>query len=219
MQNLSRLLAVLVIALAMQSCQKDPVMVDPMTRVFNIKMSPNALEYVNIPVGKYFVYKVPGYTALDSVVVTNNELAMVNFPRDNSNNFPEHNVQRLRLTMTQYIQTSGGMITTEWLKGVAMPEIFNPYDSTTTADVRLRFSGTQQVIFYGAQNISGSLTMVVEGVTYTGVSKAESDNGLPISNAGYEKNTFYWAKGVGIIKRVVVNWNGATTEMNLLRHN
>lgn len=202
------------------SCEKNPDEPDdPIDNVFNISMSRNALDYVNRPVGKYFIYKVTGILLLDSVVVTSNELDTVHLPRDNNNNFPEHNIERLRLRMTKYNVVSGGTISSDWMKATALPNYFIPFDSTTTADVDLRITGTTQTIFYARHNVTGTTTMTVEGVTYNGVVKAESDNGLPITDPAYEKNTFYWVKGLGVIKRVMVTFNGATTESNLLRHN
>lgn len=222
MRKITYFLAVFsLIAISMTSCQKDVADVDsPVDHVYNISFSRNALGYVNIPVGKYFIYKVTGYSALDSVAVTSNELDTVNFPRDINFSFPEHNVERIRLRWTKYTPVfGGGIVTSTWLRGGTVPGYFIPYDSSSTADVRLVISGTDQTMFFARDNLAGTQTLVVEGVTYQGVIRAESNNGLPITDPAYEKNEFYWAKGVGIVKRVVTTFNGTITEMSLLRHN
>lgn len=223
MRQVIRLLFVLfTVAVLISGCQKDEVTDNPMDDVYNISFSRNALDYINIPVGKYFIYKVSGQIALDSVAVVSSQLDTVNMPRNDNTNFPEHNIERFRIRINQYQNNIGGpgTLITEWLRGTTNATPFSPYDSSSTADVRLEFSNSTigKTIFFATHNVTGS-TLTVEGVTYTGVVMAESDNGLPISDAAYKKNTFYWAKGVGIIKRVTVSFNGHEVTMTLLRHN
>lgn len=222
MRKINRLLLILaIIAAFLTGCKKDTdAFDDPIDNVFNISFSRNALEYVNIPVGKYFVYNVIGYVTLDSIVVTSSQLDTVHFARNDASNFPEHNIERLRLRMTKYNNLAGGgTVSSEWLRATALPDFFNPFDSTTAADIELQLSGTDQNIFYAGESLTGAQTMVVQGITYTGVISTESDNGLATTDPLFQKNTFYWARGAGIIKRINVGFNGATTTWELLRHN
>ena len=214
------LLLIPVIAITLTSCQKDdPVVINPVNSVFNISFSRNALAYVNIPVGKYFIYKTVATGVLDSVAVTSNQLSITNFPKNEASNFPEHNIESFRLTLTKYNNIGGTYIPVQWIRAYATSDISTPYDSTSTADVKLEFSGTDQTIFYASHNVSGVQSLVVEGVNYPEVIKSESTNGFPATDPSYEKNVFYWAKNIGIIKRIITRPNGSQTEMNLLRHN
>jgi hypothetical protein len=224
MNKLLRLLPLSVIVLLVASgCQKDEVTENPMDHTFNISLSRNALEYVNIPVGKYFIYRVTGNSLLDSIRVVSNQLDTVNMPRNNNINFPEHNIERFRLKMDKYqVPIMGtGVLISEWVWSTTVPTPYNPYDSSSTADVRLEFTGAGagQLIFYGTHNLSPTETIVVEGVTYTGVIRTESNNGLTISNPNYQKNVFYWARGLGVIKRITTSFNGYEVTRTLLRHN
>jgi len=57
----------------------------------------------------------------------------------------------------------------------------------------------------------------IEGKTYTDVHSFFSSNGLPASNPGYLATTFWWVKGIGIIKREIKTNNSVKTSL-LLRH-
>ncbi|RYY50108.1 MAG: hypothetical protein EOO06_04880 [Chitinophagaceae bacterium] len=209
-----------IIIFSLTACEKDdPVAVDPMTRVFNVSFSRNALAYVNIPVGKYFIYKNVATGALDSVAVTTSQLGTTNFPKDVANGFPEHNMETYRSVFTKYNLIGGVYIPVQWIRTYAITDFSTPYDSTSTADVRLELSGTDQTIFYASHNVAGVQSLLVEGVNYPEVVKAESTNGFPVNDPSYEKNVFYWAKNVGIVKRVITRATGAPTELNLLRRN
>lgn len=217
-------LASLIIILATPGCKKEPVTDNPIDNVFNISFSRNALEYVNIPVGKYFIYKIPGDPTMDSVIVVSNDLVMVNMPRNDNMGFPEHNIERFRIRFNKYDSSFAGPATilSQWILATTIPAPLSPYDSTSTADLRLEFfSGPHigQAIFYGTHDLAGTETLTVEGITYTNVIKTESDNGLPVSDPLYTKEIFYWARGVGIIKRISVGFNGYQSIMNLVRHN
>jgi hypothetical protein len=209
-----------VIAVVLTSCKKDdPAGINPINSVFNISFSRNALAYVNIPVGKYFIYKTVATGALDSVAVTANQLTVNNYPKNVASNFPEHNIESFRLTLTVYNYINNMYIPIQWLKAAAVNDFYTPYDSSSTADVRLKFSGTDQTIFYASDNLAGVTSLTVEGVNYPEVIRSESTNGLPVTDISYEKNVFYWAKNIGIIKRIITKANGSQTEINLLRHN
>lgn len=223
MNNIIRLLFLnSIITVSMISCKKDPVSGNSMDRVYNISFSRNALQYVNIPVGKYFIYQTPGFAIVDSVIVVSTLLDTVKFPRNNNTGFPEHNIERFSLKMNKYVNPigpGGAPSITEWLKATTLPQASSPYDSSSTADVKLELTGLYagQTVFYGTHNLSGTQTLVVEGVTYNGVIKTESDNGLPVSDANYRKNTVYWAKDIGIIKRITTVFNGHEIVSNLIR--
>ena len=63
-------------------------------------------------------------------------------------------------------------------------------------------------------------SMTIEGKTYTNVISGGIDNTyMDINAPNYFKRTFYWAKGVGIVKRVIITTGGAIKTHTLLRHN
>src|SRR6478672_5489400 len=203
------------VVLITPGCKKDPDTENPVDNTYNVSLSRDALEYINFPVGKYFIYKIPGHIALDSVRVVSSGLDIVNLPKNVNTGFPEHNIERYRIRMNKYANSTGGttMLITEWLWATTVPKALSPYANSTTADVRLEFSGTSagETVFFGRHNIPGTETLTVEGVTYTNVIKTETDNGLPVTDPNYKKNTFYWAKGVGIVRRETVSFNGFVT--------
>ena len=59
--------------------------------------------------------------------------------------------------------------------------------------------------------------LLVEGKNYTGVHKFQATNGLPPTDSNYIETTFYWVKGIGIIKKEVQSFNSARISV-LLRH-
>lgn len=60
--------------------------------------------------------------------------------------------------------------------------------------------------------------MVVEGITYTSVIKNSEARGDP-NSSNYRKAVYYWAKGVGVIKRELKIGVGETKTELLVRHN
>lgn len=64
-----------------------------------------------------------------------------------------------------------------------------------------------------------NLTITVEGKIYNNVVVTINENGLDISNPAYQKTVYYWANGVGIIKRTTITTGGVAKTYTLLRNN
>ncbi len=62
-------------------------------------------------------------------------------------------------------------------------------------------------------------SITIEGKNYSSVIKGSSENVSDINDPDDEKRTFYWAKGIGIIKREIVTTGGVVKTHLLLRYN
>ena len=62
-------------------------------------------------------------------------------------------------------------------------------------------------------------SMTIEGKNYSNVIMGSSEYLSDINDPEYEKRTFYWAKGIGIVKRQIITTGGAVKTQLLLRYN
>lgn len=190
--------------------------------VIELKFSTQGLAFVNLAMGKYFIYKDSATNRLDSIVVTKNTLAFENIPPNNTGwgTEPAHKAQSFNLELTHYAPGA-----TLWFYGEAMAgfdDLLN-YNSSDTAAIHLGEIHTNpsgvSVHYFSAfayYNGLGSLppvSMTVEGVHYPVTIKGGSQDP---DNLNYRE--FYWAPDVGIIKRVIVN-EGDRQVATLVRHN
>lgn len=193
--------------------------------VIELKFTTQGLAFINLAMGKYFIYKDSATNRLDSVVVTKNTLVFENIPPYNSGwggIVPAHKAQSFKVELTHYHDSE----TTLWFYGEAMArfdDLLN-YNSSDTAEILLGethiVSGGSSAQYFGAftyNNRLGSLppvSMTVEGVHYPVTMKG----GLPDPPDNLNYREFYWAPEVGIIKRVIAN-GGKRQVATLVRHN
>jgi len=206
-----RPLAIIIIASAFFACKKPDT-----TVTLSLAFSRKALEYVNPTEGKYLIYKDSASSLTDSVVVTKSKVSRLLYPESsNSITIPAHYQENFGLTLTKYTGTGYA----EWLNANAELAFATlPFYTNDTSAVDL-YEVAGGRIFYMRDTDMPSLSMVVEGRTFNNVVVMESDNGLAISNPIYKRTAFYWAKGIGIIKRRTITTGGAVKTYNLLRNN
>lgn len=187
----------------------------------HLSFSRNALDYINLNQGKYFIYKDSATLNTDSVIVTKSNLENIFYPENTANFFttPAHYAERFSLTLTKFTNIIGN--TTLWLNASAEAVTFPLYYNSDTADVYLSGSETtsSSPVFFQSHTIQNALTVTVEGKTYANVTVTVFDCGLAINNSSYRFTIYYWAKGVGIIKRTLVTTGGIAKTATLLRNN
>lgn len=200
------------------ACKKNsPPPDEPVT----VKFSPEALEYVKLSPGKYLIYKDSASGVLDSVVVTQSLLEARIAPATVGTGYigldcPEYNYEFFTLALTQ---VNGNSI--PWFIGRARSTEC-PYVNSDTAALFLREPDS----YYAFSSVIEGNTdnylipsLVIEGKTYLNVIVHILFVALDINDPSYKKRTFYWAKGVGIIKRELIVPGGAIKTHTLLRHN
>jgi hypothetical protein len=172
---------------------------------------PAAIDYIRLPLNRYYIYKDSATAVKDSVVVTQSIIA-VNYSAATSG-FPGKPAlyqDTYSLTLTNYPAPSGNLI---WLKGFTNDEYTTGLVTANIAvtDSNINFSDTQHnlPVFWHPFTSSGvsittSLTsLLVEGITYADVKKFSSNNGLVATDPNFIAISTYWVKGIGIIKREI----------------
>ncbi len=212
------------------SCKKSKPQVqytDPRSFLF----SADALAYVQLPLNKYFIYKDSASGTLDSVVVTQSVLETKFHPEESGNDLYIWHVaayyyQQFTLLLTTYNDSSPQ----DWFYGVAHsgPNYFTNSDTAswvdlaeidTLNDIRVN----NYAFFYPEGGSVFSLTptiipsLAIEGKSYSNVVFCSDSNSPDSTAAYYVKTNYYWAKGVGIIKRTIKTANYVKTE-NLIRY-
>jgi hypothetical protein len=183
---------VLLIAYSFAGCRKHIISPAPA-----YLLSKDGLAYIQFNVGKYFIYKDSVANKTDSVVVT--QSLFQTYTGVYSDTHTKYTGQKYTIVETEIDPGS----TTVWLSATA--------DSEGFPTVLLNSSVTGNYIFY--QTLSPHIpVMVVEGITYTDVNITSSSIG------GAALSSYYWAKGVGLIKRTEIIGT-VTNTYTLLRGN
>jgi hypothetical protein len=213
------------IALGISSCKKE-------TASIEMKFHPDALAYVQLPVNKYFIYKDSASGAQDSVVVTQSNIEKVFVPKHESLSLfdptiPAHFTQKFTLLLKK-----GGASGSDWFYGEAFLEpavlILSPVFTDTGSlyfreKDRLNNVDKGYVFKYPLNSLTGSYSVItgsastlpsitIEGKTYLEAIVYIDQNGLPSTNNNFRKSTYYWVKGIGIIKREIRTSNSIKTE-------
>ena len=209
-----------ILAILFQSCEKIRPDVEVKTTSYSLRFSRKALDYVKLTERKYLIYKDSASAHLDSVVVTKSLL-------ENKYNPEEFNWyawysayyhENFSLMLTKF---TGG-VGSEWFNGEAKLWISDPPYSTDNAPVNLitldKFNNTYST-FYLGENDPTNYSVSIEGRTYNNVVITIYDRGLDINHPDYLKETYYWAKEIGIIKREIITTGGTVKTARLLRNN
>jgi hypothetical protein len=173
-----------------------------------------AMLYIKIPLYRYFIYKDSATSSTDSVCVTESNLVF-NF-RPATANTPAVFYETYSLILTNF--TTNGNQT--WFKGYASCDS-NYKNGTSFIDSNFIFSNEPGILpsFWSPFTSSGALqfskvpSLIVEGTTYFNVYKFFATNGLPSSDVNYLATTFYWVKGIGIIKKEIRTYNSIKTSL------
>ncbi len=221
----SFLITILLLCLC-YSCKKDKA--THQTDPAYIQFSSEALAYVQLPINTYFIYKDSASGMLDSIIVTQSDLKKEFQPESSAQTvfgpflLPAYYYQNFSLLLTSYSGTSQK----DWFYGVAksiIPGI--EYDNNSnnaflsllekdrTANIPINYA------FFYPLNITSSIqetlsvipSILVEGKMYSNIEFYSNSNGIDSTNADYVRSTYYWAKGVGIIKRIIKTSNSIKT--------
>lgn len=208
------------------ACKKEtPAQIDYPTT--NVKLSPAALNFVQLPVGRYFIYKDSASGSTDSVSVTQSS---------NENLFhkgrvgsgcgwfcydpgePDYYYEKYSLTISSTSQ--------EWFKGVASCDanysslafaiLGNP-SMLVESNFNLYDAFWYPFTTYGSRQYTSIPILTIEGNTYAEVHHFFSTNGLQPTDINYLGTTHYWVKGIGIIKKEIRTYNSIKTSL-LIRH-
>ena len=164
-------------------------------------LSPDALAYIQFKTGTYFIYKDSAANKTDSVIVTESIVQPYSFTGDGV----LYNSQTYTLVLTEI---NPGVAATVWLSG----------NDQGGASPRVQLVSAINPLNYLFQDIATNIpSMVVEGKTYTNINLTSGAAGAPGSPGSFV-TSYYWAKGVGLIKRMETNGT-VTNTYTLLRNN
>jgi hypothetical protein len=185
---------VLLIACSFAGCKKNTVPSAPY-----YLLSKDGLAYVQFNVGKYFIYKDSVANKTDSIVVTQSLLQT--YKGVYSDIHLAYTGQKYTIVETEIDPGS----TSVWLSAAA--------DGSGFSTVVLNSIDNGNYIFY--ETLEPHIpVMVVEGKTYTDVNITSS----PYGYGSVPLLSYYWAKGVGLIKRIETI-GSVTNTYTLLRGN
>ena len=199
------------------ACKKDHT--DTQAAPIEVKFAAEALAYVQLPLNKYFIYKDSASGSLDSVVVTKSDIEKQFMPEHISGFWavpiPAFYYQTFTLTLTKY----NGATPQDWFYGIANNSSFVTSSDTATALYLIEKDKggafNYPIIIssgpYGGVSILPSVT--IEGKTYVDAVVFTSSSSLDTSQFYYRKSTYYWVKGVGIIKREIRTSNSIKTDL------
>lgn len=200
---MKKLIILLVPMFALISCKKTKTEPEPIFYQF----AADGLSYIQLPVKNYYIYKDSASAAEDSVVVVTSTLNKIYVPAVGGifNGHLAYNYQVYSLKL----KAQNTLSTQYWFSGFASSDNFGIIDLYND-------NGLLYSVFTYPINGRFISSMVVEGNVYANVEKYEFDLRSPIP-ANNISGVYYWAKGVGIIKRQITT-AGTTKTESLLRH-
>jgi hypothetical protein len=220
-------LTIILLCFVCYSCKKSKVTTKQTDPVY-IQFSADALAYVRLPLNKYFIYKDSASGLIDSVIVTESDVEKVFQPEytvqvfNGTFNLPAYYYQDFSLLLTGYSGTSQK----EWFYAVAQstfPSFDNSKNSdnaslvlleknrTTDTPINYAFVYPLDTISSLVEKMSIISSILIEGKMYSNVEFYSNSNGIDSTNADYARSIYYWAKGVGIIKREIKTSNSIQT--------
>lgn len=193
----------LLITCCILGCKKNP----PAT----YKFPKDGLAYIQLTTGKYFIYKDSATLKTDSVVVTTSLLQTVNGTASSFIGSYQYVGEEYFLILSK---VDSGRIT-EWLNGKA--------EALSGVGVHIYLipqgpNASGYFFRYPPCNCLGEVNipvMIVEGKTYSNVVLTTYG---PQNSIYLPYYSYYWAKGVGLIKRSETDTTGTKT-YTLLRNN
>ena len=183
-----------------------------------------ALDYIQLPVNRYFIYKDSASGFTDSVKVTQSAIetsfqaATSGFPGS-----PAIYSDVFKLTLTKFqAQTPTNQT---WFQGIARCSNYGGIISATIIDSNIIFYNEQSNLLlfwhpfssFGLGEYKYTPAMTIEGITYTAVQSFYYYNMLPPTDINYQASVIYWVKGIGIIKKETRAYNSVKTS-SLLRY-
>jgi hypothetical protein len=179
----------------LSSCKKDPVKEESSTPVTDsTKFSRDALAYVQLTPGKYFIYKDSATSSQDSVVVTTSLLDTVYFPASSDLVFTynAHTQEKFNLVLTKFTDS----VQVEWFNGRA--DAFcgglGLNNDCNNAQVDLMEGG---LMAFEGVSYPSNLSVAIEGKTYNNVIIHDTWTAtIDINDPLYVHKIYYWAKAL-----------------------
>ena len=228
MKPLIKLLTVSVVIFQLASCKKDK---NETAAPINIKFSQEAFEYVQLQLNRSFIYKDSASGRIDSVVVTESALRDIFVPRYDCKNAgafsfctpnPDYTYQRFTLKLINF-NSFNNPSNQIWFADSAISYIYGSaggFYIAPTDTAYLNLGGSFWYPYKYSQSPSQTNVLAsfdVEGKTYTNVLQFISSTTTNVTDPYYKKTIYYWAKGIGIIKREIRTNNSIKTDL-LLRY-
>ena len=189
-----------------------------------VHFNQEVLDYIQLPVNRYFIYKDSATGSIDSVKVTQSVIETEFSPA--TSGYPGSpalytDVYKLTLTKFQTLPPTNQ----PWFQGTARCASFAGLVSAIFIDSNINFLSGQSNLpafqhpftSYGSYYYTYIATLTIEGTTYSAVHCFSSSNGLSSTDINYQASLFYWVKGIGIIKKEIRTYNSVKTSL-LLRY-
>lgn len=200
------------VSLLIISCKKSK---EPEIPILNYAFSKQALEYVMLKEGSYYIYKDSASGSLDSIIVKQSilEKKYMAATIGSWSNSPAYTMETFTLKLEHVLPSY------VWFNGTANAAI-NSWlgPSSDTLGVYL-YNNSGGASFYQSHSQINTLSITIEGKTYNNVNSQSFTNGLLPSNPAYNSELYYWAKGYGIIKRTIIKGPNGVPKTALLIRN
>lgn len=173
-----------------------------------------ALAIINIQTYRNFSYKDQATGSIDTITVTQSLLDAVLQPAVPGANGWIYNTYSL--SMEKIV----GATNQPWFKGFAACDLqagTGPINNYIDSNFSLINEQTNLPAFWypfissSQKQFQFIPTLNVEGRNYSSVHKFSASNGLPPSDINYTATSFYWVKGIGIIKKEISTFNTVKT--------
>lgn len=176
-----------------------------------------ALLYFNLPYGRYYIYKDSASGTTDSVI-TYSKMNFIYKPSVAGNpSIPPFFYDTFELTLANYMSYNPNLI---FFKGHASCDSdYKNMQLFIDSNFILLNEETNLPAFWCPFTSTGTLeyrkipSIIIEGTLYTDVHSFSANNGLPLSDVNYLATTFYWLKGIGIIKKEIKTYNSIKTSL------
>lgn len=197
-----------------------------------IQFDPGGLSYLPFKINDYFIYRDSASGILDSVVVTESKIDKDVVPADiyqspfGPVNYPAYYYQELSLSFTRF----EGMSQQLWFHATAKSNRFIMGPVTANSDSAFLSLSEEDTTFqgecfgypvtpyYSPQNsVDTFSSFIIEGNSYSNVIFYSNSNTLDTPAQDFVRVTYFWAKGVGIIKRQIKTRSVQET-LTLVRH-
>lgn len=193
-----------------------------------LKLNPTALEFVQLPVNRYFIYKDSTTGSTDTVRVLQSSIETKFQP-----GIPPYVVsgwysyggydcyfEKFTLRLSKITGTYQ-----DWFMSVVSAEgngrtILSEYAPVMIDSLFTFHNGNSNLsaLWYPFSNRGIMLyknipNLTIEGTMYTDVYKFNESNGLQPNEVNYQEITHYWVKGIGIIKKEIRAYNSVKTSL------
>lgn len=213
-----------VVTLLCISCKKNVNEPGPI----QINFSKEALTYVYMPPNKYYIYKDSATGETDSVMVTQSEVDRILAPAQTYNilGFPGHQPAFYYQSFSLLLSKINGSSSSDWFYGIAKANLgYFSSSNTDSAGLMLlernRSANADKLYVFNSFSLASGFgntvfpSLTIEGKVYSDVIRVTNNNGYTPSISGYSQfylaTIYYWAKGIGIIKRSLITASSTKT--------